>query len=219
MNQERSARIRQDLAALEAIAAHSSIFTFRTLGEPVERLSLTFRGAGLAKTTASEAKPELIHQHEIELRLPFSYPTSPPDIRWLTPIFHPNISFSGFVNLADVGLSWEAGMGIDVVCERLWDMARLAEFNPAKAVSYAAKKWLEDQTDTTLPLDQRPLRDRAANANRNVVKYRRKGQPLPGPGTGELMFIDDDAPAPPLPPGSNRAARATNSNDDVLYIE
>jgi ubiquitin-protein ligase len=32
-------------------------------------------------------------------RMPYGYPERPPDIRWLTPILHPNISFSGFLNL------------------------------------------------------------------------------------------------------------------------
>jgi ubiquitin-protein ligase len=223
---ERQERIRSELAALEAIRTHSSIFSFQVLGTPVERLSLSFHGAGLARPANASLTPQIVREHQLELRLPTAYPLSPPDIRWLTPILHPNISFSGFVNLADVGLIWEPNMGLDLVCERLWDMARLAEFNLDKAVSYSAKKWLVEQREYGLPVDLRPLRDRAAGSNRNVVKYRRKGQPAPLESDVEVLYIDDETPAPPLPPASSKHVEKSikhiglpRGSSDLFYID
>ena len=220
-NEARTERIRADLAALEAVRAHSSLFSYQVRSEPTERISLTFHGAGLARAADPSAKPELVREHQVEIRFPASYPAMPPEIRWLSPILHPNISFSGFVNLGDVGLLWDAGMGLDIVCERLWDMARLAAFNLDKAVSHSAKQWLVAPHALPVPVDIRPLRDRAAGANRNVVKYLRKGQPAPAPNDGEVLFIDDDTPAPPLPPAQagNSMNNPMQKSNDVLYIE
>ena len=77
--------------------------------------------------------------------MPYGYPERPPDIRWLTPILHPNISFSGFLNLAEVGLPWSEDLGLEVVCERLWDVARGSYMNLEKSANYAAKSWFEKE--------------------------------------------------------------------------
>jgi ubiquitin-protein ligase len=99
---ERQQRIEQELQTIAKLVQHSTILTIKTTVEAPDRLTLNLRGNGVVKTTASHALPELQTEHAIELRLPLNFPQSPPDIRWLTPIWHPNISYSGFVNLADV---------------------------------------------------------------------------------------------------------------------
>jgi ubiquitin-protein ligase len=216
---DRSQRIRDDLAALQALEQASTIFKCLPQGDPPERLTLKFHGSGVRRETSANAKAEIAREHEIELRLPYSYPEAAPDVRWITPLFHPNVSFSGFVNLADIGLDWTPDMGLDLVCERLWDVIRLEQFNNERAVNYAARKWLEEQTALPLPVDARPLRDRAASTNRNVVKYRRRGQPEPmGIDSDEVLFIDDDVDVVPLPPaGAGRSRRG--GDEDILYIE
>ena len=215
---ERIQRIRDDVQALQTLQQASTIFTFQPQGDPPERLKMRYQGSGLRRDSSPGAKAEIIREHEIELRLPYGYPAMGPDIRWSTPLYHPNVSFSGFVNLADIGLEWTPAMGLDMVCERLWDVIRLAQFNNERAVNYSAKKWLEEQSELTVPLDARPLRDKAAGVNRNVVKYRRRGQPEPIGGDGDdVLFIDDDA-AKPLPPAGRVAARR-RGDDDILYIE
>src|SRR5687768_12904531 len=89
----RENRLRTDLAALEALRAQSTILQFET-SEPADRYTITFRGKGLARSAAG-SDISIVELHQVDLRLPFSYPQRPPDIRWLTPILHPNISFSG----------------------------------------------------------------------------------------------------------------------------
>jgi hypothetical protein len=95
---------------------------------------------------------------------------------------------------------------------------RLAQFNNERAVNYSAKKWIEEQTALTLPVDPRPLRDKAASVNRNVVKYRRRGQPEPLGGDLDDVLYIDDVTAPPLPPAGRASTRPTGS-DDILFIE
>lgn len=211
-----------DQDVLNALAAASTIFALEASGDPPDRYTLTFRGAGLARGASSHAEIGPVDRHQVDLRLPYSYPISPPDIRWLTPLWHPSVSFSGFVNLADIGLNWEADLPLDIVCERLWDIARGA-FLPEKATNFAAQHWYEKQCSFQLPLDPRPLRDRALSGGSNIVRYERKsGQGVRFAGavsSSEVIFIGDDTTAPPLPqrqPYVPIGRRRENS--DVFYI-
>ena len=180
----RIARLNADRELLAALDAASSIFSLEVTGEPPDRYLLTFRGKGLARDASASSEVTLIELHQIDLRMPYSYPASPPDIRWVTPLWHPNVSFSGFVNPADIGLVWTSEIPLDLVCERLWDVARGQFLNLNKATNYAAKNWFERECNYQLPLDSRALRDGSggARAGSNVVRYeRRAGQACSSP--------------------------------------
>lgn len=221
MSPSREERLRADFDAIGALKEASTIFEFDADGDPPDRYQVTFKGKGIRQTTGADESIEFVALHRCELRLPFSYPEQPPDIRWLTPIFHPNISFSGFIELAQVGLPWDPEVGLDVVCERLWDVARLAFVNLEDSTNYAAQAWFRDESQLQLPVDQRPLRDAAGSQQRsNVVKYRRRQadsdetKSVPGSHDGDVFFIGDE---PPAPGRTTRAGR--DENDDILYIE
>ena len=100
---ERHERLVAELEAMRALKKSTSILDFEFTGEPPDRYSITLRGKGISRDTSSRADVEFVELHKIDLRLPYSFPRRPPDIRWITPIFHPNISFSGFINLKDIG--------------------------------------------------------------------------------------------------------------------
>ena len=193
VNSRRQAQRVADLQALRALRADSTVFDF---GEAPDQYTLIFRGAGLYREPVSGLVIP-VDQHRCLLHLPFSYPQRPPEIRWLTPLLHPNVSFGGFIRLQDVGLDENAGM--DAICERLWDVARLAYYDLHQATNRAARRWVESQQDCTLPIDPRPLRDRALRSNANVIRYRR-GEGggvvlLQGANEQEILYIGDDAPA------------------------
>ncbi len=215
----REDRLQSDLKLLERLRDSSTIFDFEGSGNPPDRYTFSFRGKGIARDTTSRGDVKSVELHRVELRLPYAYPKAAPDIRWVTPIFHPNVSFSGFIHLADVGIPWDGQVTLDVVCERLWDVARLAYVHLDKATNYSAKNWFEEQRVLKLPVDVRPLRDRAAPAAENVVRYQRRGQQPPQPGRGQtakdILFIGEDTPTPDLPV---RGVRRPSDDNDVLYI-
>ena len=225
-SQTREARLASDHELLMSLQAASTIFTCEALSQPPERYMLTFRGKGLAHDVATASDISVSELHQIDLRLPYAYPSSPPDIRWLTPIWHPNVSFSGFVNLTDIGLAWTSDLALDVVCERLWDVARAEFINRERATNFTAKNWFEKECQFALPLDPRPLRDRAAvREATNIVRYeRRAGQGVrfteAAPG-GEVMVIDESTPTPPLPrrqPYIPVGQRRPRGDGEVIYI-
>jgi len=224
----REERLEADFAAIESLRSASSILDFEPTGDAADRYTIIFRGKGLARDTSPSSDVEIVELHKCDIRLPYAYPERGPDIRWLTPIFHPNVSFSGFINLKQIGLPWDKKITLDVVVERLWDVTRLAYFNPDKAVNYSAKNWFESENTLRLPLDHRPLRDKSAPSSSNVIHYERRGESkvdLQKSGQAENVFyIGEDTP-PPEPPLRRVPPRRRvppvgppPDDDDILYI-
>src|SRR5690349_15170076 len=89
-------RLRSDLAALERLRDASSVFRFKSFGQPAQRYLLEFRGKSLMR---ERGKVVVRERHEIEIKLGASYPRNMPEIRWLSPVYHPNISEIGMVCL------------------------------------------------------------------------------------------------------------------------
>jgi ubiquitin-protein ligase len=220
MSSPREDRLRADHEHLKALDSASSILSLESVGDPPDRYTLTLRGKGLGRDAGSQSEVSILELHQIDMRMPYAYPQSPPDIRWITPILHPNVSFSGFVNLADVGIAWTSEVPIDLVCERLWDVARGEFVNLDKSTNYAAKNWFEKENSFSLPVDSRPLRDRSAGASSNVIRYERRtggGVGLVG-GATEVMFIDENTPTPQMPARQPIPRPRPASGDDVIYI-
>ena len=214
MNQTlRRERLLTELEAMQALKNVSTIFDFTANGDPPDRYLLTFRGRGLRRAPL-RTSIETADEHKLEIRLSYSFPDRPPDIRWVTPIYHPNIPASGFVDPADLGLPWRPELGLDVVCERLWDVCRMEYVDAAGAANPSALKWLERQSEYSLPLDPRPLRDSKTPASQNVVRYRRRGEPEVAHRRSDpdVLYIGDDTPTPALP------RRKFGDSGDVLYI-
>ena len=196
---EREHRLRAEFVALTALQKASSIFRFETDRDPPDRYHVTFHGRGLTRDTSSAGKIELIELHRCEIRLPLLFPDLSPDVRWLTPIYHPNVSFSGFIPLSDIGIEWNRQLGLDDVCERLWDVARAAFVDHEQASNVGAKQWYLEQRECSLPADLRPLRDLVA----------------PVAVIHEVLYINEDTPIPDLPAAPRGVA---GKLDDVLYI-
>jgi ubiquitin-protein ligase len=217
-NTTRHERLAADREALQNLQDASTILRLEATGQPPDRYLLTFHGKGRHRDAGTGAVVEQT-QHQCELRLSLSYPQYPPDVRWLTPLFHPNISFSGFIRLDDIGIPWAEDLTLDIVVERLWDVARLAYYDLETAANYVAKRWCQEQPQLSLPADPRPLRDKVTSVNRNIVRYRRLGdqhvQLAPSGQSHDILYIDENTPLPPLP--SARSERA-GRGDDVLYI-
>ena len=216
----RESRLEADHASLKALDEASTIFSMEVTGQPPDRYTITFTGKGLGRDPSSQSEVTLVELHQIDLRMPYAYPQSPPDIRWITPIMHPNVSFSGFVNLADVGVVWTRETPIEMVVERLWDVARGEFANHDKATNYAAKNWFAKQNEHELPVDRRSLRDRGPGGGSNVVRYERRGGrgvQLAGSAT-DVMFIDETTPTPKMPERQPIPRRRRGSDEDVIFI-
>ena len=212
---DKKQRLAAELEVMRALAGQSSILQFESEGDPPERYKITLRGRGINRASSYQAEVEYLDRHECEIRLGYGFPERPPEVRWLTPVFHPNISYSGSVKLEDCGLDWQEDLTLDVVCERIWDLARLAWIDLETARNISAKKFFSEQREITLPVDARPLRDQGGPSPSNVMHYQR-GPGSPAVADDGILYIGEDTPTPELPRRS--PTRRPRDDDDVFYI-
>lgn len=156
-------RLRSDQAAMERLRDESSVLRFRTSGKPVQQYLIEFRGKSLARVRGRVA---VVDRHEVEIKLGAAYPRTMPELRWLTPIYHPNISEIGMVCLGGYGTHWVPSLNLDELCGMLWDMARFHNYDVRSPYNRDAALWVANQTNFTFPIDPRPLRDLRAALGR-----------------------------------------------------
>ena len=205
--ENRRNRLASEHRSLLALRKRSSILDFQCTGDPPDQYSLTFRGRGVAISLAAPQTIDPIDEHVIEVRLPYSFPSVPPDVRWKTPLFHPNVSFSGLIDWPAIGLVWQPDSGIDILCERLWDVARFAHLDLTSPRNVAAVGWFQSDSPFAVPLDARPLRDLDAPRPKQDPKSRFAG----------ILWITEDAPTPDLPIHIV-SPRAGGGENELFYI-
>jgi ubiquitin-protein ligase len=159
-------RLRADRKAMEALDGESNVLEFEAFGDPPGRYVVTLHGPGTVRDDGGAVRTEATHQ--LEILLGADYPRRKPLIRWLTPIFHPNISTAGAVCLGGYTSNWVPSIGLADLCEMLWDMLRYANFDVTNPFHREAADWAREQTAFPLPLDDRPLRDRLARTRRSA---------------------------------------------------
>jgi ubiquitin-protein ligase len=192
----RTRRLRNDLAALSELRTESSVFRFSTQGDPPHQYSILFKGKGLWR---DRGKIKLLDVHRIEIKLGASYPRTMPEIRWITPIYHPNISEIGMVCLGGYGTHWVPSVQLDELCVMLWDMLRYHNYDVRSPYNRDAALWVANQTAFLFPTDARPLRDlRAA-----------RGRISPSPASAE-----SPSASPAGKNGDHRSAARTRSESD-----
>ena len=189
-------RLRSDLAALERLRAESTVFQFRAFGKPAQRFLIEFKGKSLAR---DRGKVGIRTQHEVEIKLGASYPRTMPELRWITPIYHPNISEIGLVCLGGYGTHWVPSLQLDELCVMLWDMARYHNYDIRSPYNREAALWVANQATFTFPIDARPLRDARAAQGRIEPETKPVPRPIPLPpptapprpaAQEEVFFID-----------------------------
>ena len=153
----RTRRLYNDLIALERLQSESSIFQFTAVGNPPQQYQIRFQGKSLWR---DRSKVKIFDSHRIEIKLGASYPRTHPDLRWLTPIFHPNISEIGGVCLGGYGTHWVPSVQLEDLCVMLWDMARYHNYDVRSPYNREAALWVAGQSTFRFPLDDRQLRDR-----------------------------------------------------------
>src|SRR3954451_1627854 len=173
-------RLRNDLAALERLRSESSLFQFQAIGSPPNHYQIMFKGGGLRR---ENGKVKAFHAHRVEIKLGASYPRTIPEIRWLSPIYHPNISEIGMVCLGGYGTHWVPSVQLDELCMMLWDMARYHNYDIRSPYNRDAALWVANQTSILFPTDARPLRDLRAALGR--VEPKGAGTAKPGAAAAE----------------------------------
>ena len=233
-------RLRNDLLALERLRAQSSVFDFQASGDPPHLYRILFKGKSLWR---EHHKIKFLPAHQVEIKMGPSYPRSVPEIRWLTPIHHPNISEIGLVCLGGYGTHWVPSVQLDELCSMLWDMARYHNYDIRSPYNRDAALWAAHQTTILFPTDPRPIRDLREAQGRldgTASPGETKPPPLPEPkavslfekarrllaapassaavearAVEEVVILD----AEPAPTGRGVPTQPTRGEDDILFID
>jgi len=180
----RTSRLERDFKEMQELQEQSTILEFEAIGSPPERYIVTFHGASLVPN----GKIRLGNVQKAEVRLMAEYPRIRPDIKWLTPIAHPNI-FGGTVCLGKFSMEWVLSVKLVEVVEIMWDMARMAVLNPHSAGPSGGEQgttWAELDQKFGFPVDKRSLRDKVARRGEGSSILR------PDPKSDDdIMVIDD----------------------------
>ncbi|MDB5351941.1 MAG: ubiquitin-protein ligase [Planctomycetota bacterium] len=196
-------RLKHDFAALETLRDESTIFHFRSFGQPAQRYLIEFRGLSLAR---DKGKVVIRGTHEVEIKLGVSYPRTMPELRWITPIYHPNISEIGLVCLGGYGTHWVPSLHLDDLCNMLWDMARYHNYDIRSPYNREAALWAANQTTFAFPVDPRPLRDKRVALGRIE---------------GDVAIVKSvETPKPePVPVEAAKAGPRANETQDFLILD
>jgi ubiquitin-protein ligase len=98
--------------------------------------------------------PQVGEEHRVRVVLPAGYPSAPPHLRWLTPIFHPNVNAEG---TRVCTATWFPSQFLDDLCILLGRMIQYRNYNPYSHLNRDAAIWA-DAHPHLLPIDSRPLR-------------------------------------------------------------
>jgi hypothetical protein len=166
---------------------------FQAAGSPATRYLIEFHGRSLVR---ERGKVTFRDFHQVEVKLGASYPRTMPELKWVTPIYHPNISEIGLVCLGGYGTHWVPSLFLDELCGMLWDMARFHNYDIRSPYNRDSALWVANQTSFQFPTDVRPLRDV------RVAQGRIEGEtsaPRVRPLLDSTATIAPPAPPPPPP--------------------
>lgn len=222
----RERRLLADFQSLQQLQQESTIFSFSAAGRVPEKYRLIFQGKGIHRDANEAILPQ--DRHEVMIELGAAYPRMVPNMAWLTPVFHPNISHSGVICLGGYGNHWAPGLALSEICEMLWDMIRYKNFDPGSPYNREAAAWVKAQDASRFPLDYRPLRDRVA---REAQAHRRSSDSIK---SATDKSRSNPSPHPPdlsgQTPNNNPApvdgiqilsvgGSSRSSEPDILFIE
>jgi ubiquitin-protein ligase len=111
-----------------------------------DRYEVTLRYTGFKELPPGEREPVRADVHRVEIVLGANYPREAPQLRWLTPIFHPNIEPppKGGVCIGELRERYLPGMGLARLVRMLTDMVQYRNFNPLHGVNPTAVEWVRD---------------------------------------------------------------------------
>ena len=209
----RTRRLRTDRQALIKLKQESSILDFEERGRSGEQYLVRYYGKGFWRPEGTNEV--LVREwHEVRIELGAGYPRMMPELTWVSPIFHPNISASGVVCLGGYGTHWVPSLNLDELCTMLWDMIRYQNFDVESPYNRDAALWAKVQTGFGLPIDKRSIRDKVCGAA--PTTYTR---PPLSESPGAAFTAEDDGVFVIDEDGILEAEVVEAESDDILFLE
>jgi len=163
----RMRRLRGDYDLMRELDARSDLISFQAFPEkpnlPPEKYIVTFKCKGIVGADRS-GNPKFGEQHQVEIYLHSQYPQRWPGLKWLTPIWHPNINHLNGSVCIDAAW-WTAGRSLDRLVIMLGEMIQYKNFHddptkPPFPWDAEAARWCRSYRaghPNAFPVDKREL--------------------------------------------------------------
>lgn len=127
----RMRRLRGDHDLMQELAARSDLIEFRAKsarrGLPPERYIVTYKCKGIVGVDRI-GKPKFGSRHQVEIYLHSQYPQRWPGMKWLTPVWHPNINHLNGSVCIDAAW-WTASRSLDRLVIMIGEMVQYKNFH------------------------------------------------------------------------------------------
>ncbi len=160
-------RLRADAELMNEMSARSDLISFTTQSPqpnlPPDRYVVTFKCKSIIGTDML-GKPKYAEHHQVEIYLHNQYPQRWPGMKWLTPIWHPNINHINGTVCIDAAW-WTASRSLDRLVIMLGEMLQWKNFHddptkPPFPWDADAARWSREyrkKNPDAFPLDNREL--------------------------------------------------------------
>lgn len=149
-----SPRQRRLLADLKSLTERFSSFPLirvkSSFGNPPEKYVIAYNVKGIERIDGERIVYR--NYHEVEIKLPGTYPRTPPLCRMLTPVFHPNIEPA----VICIGDHWTAAERLCDLVVRIGEMIAYQAHNVKSPLDGEAAMWTDLHLDM-LPIDSSDL--------------------------------------------------------------
>ena len=163
----RMRRLKADYELMQDLNARSDLISFKAVdarpGVPPERYIVTFTCKSISNVDRS-GHPKFSNHHQVEIYLHSQYPQRWPGMKWLTPIWHPNINHLNGTVCIDAAW-WTASRSLDRLIIMLGEMLQWKNFHddptkPPFPWDAEAARWSREYRKThanEFPVDHREL--------------------------------------------------------------
>ena len=160
-------RLKADAELMQALAARSDLIRYTTRGGksgmPPETYIVTFSCKGIVGVDG-RGTPKMGEKHQVEIYLHNQYPQRWPGMKWLTPIWHPNINHLNGSVCIDAAW-WTASRSLDRLVIMLGEMIQYKNFHddptkPPFPWDVDAARWCREYRKghpRAFPVDSREL--------------------------------------------------------------
>lgn len=160
-------RLKADYQRMQDLVAQSDLIEFKVPkargSAPPEKYLVTYKCKGIIGVDRN-GKPQIGSRHQVEIYLHNQYPQRWPGMKWLTPVWHPNINHINGTVCVDAAW-WTASRSLDRLVLMIGEMVQYKNFHddptkPPFPWDPEAARWSREyrQKDPNFfPVDEREL--------------------------------------------------------------
>ena len=158
----RTARLRYEWQQLQSLQFASDAVRveapFARPGVTPDRFRLLFLCRGVVGIAAS-GDPVFGDSHAVEMHCSRSFPVELPRLRWLTPIWHPNILHTEPRTVCVNKAEWLAGMTLVDLARQMFEMVQYRNYHAAHSppfpIDAAAARWVRELAEPRGLIDKK----------------------------------------------------------------